>query len=222
MWEETNRSTNKPAHPSSQNARRVTGTVVRHMKKIITLLIVTVAAISHAGDVSSNLTEMTVLYHEGKFDETLGVYTRIIEQTNPPPSKAQFALFRVLLAQGKQEDGQRVMQEYVKREPTDYRPWFEWGVVRARSCGGLDAVAALRRAIELNPNHAPSYLWLAQTTVSKDEKVLALRKVLELENRDSALAKQAVEMLTKAGMDTAEQRTAPLPSPPVGPSEGAR
>ena len=170
------------------------------MKKIITLLIVTVAAISHAGDageVSSNLTEMTTLYHEGKIDAALGVYARIIDQTNTPPAEVQFTFFRILLAQGKQESAQRVMQEYVKREPTDYRPWFEWGVVRTRSCGGPNAVAPLRKAIELNPNHAPSYLWLAQTTVPKDQKVQALRKVLELEDRDSAFAKQAVEMLNK-------------------------
>ena len=53
------------------------------MKKIITLLLVVAASTTHAGDVSSNLTEMTVLYHQGEFDAALSAYARIVEQTNP-------------------------------------------------------------------------------------------------------------------------------------------
>jgi tetratricopeptide (TPR) repeat protein len=167
------------------------------MKILMTLLTCLMLTMLHASEASSNLTEMTALYHQGEFDGALSVYAHILKQTNPPPAEVQFTFFRILLAQGKQDSAQRVMREYVKRKPTDYRPWFEWGVVRTRWCGGPRAVAPLRKAIELNPHHAPSYLWLAQTVVPKKDKIQALHKVLELEDRNSPTAKKAVAILNE-------------------------
>ena len=162
------------------------------MKNTIILIIVILAGISHADNIFSKLTEMTALYHDGKFEAARAVYARTVAQTNPPPAEIQFNYFRVLLALGDQGEAHRIMQDYVTRKPNDYRPWFEWGVVRTKSCGGRTAIDSLRKAIALNPNHAPSYLWLAQTTISKQEKIEALRKILKIENRDSEIAKQAV------------------------------
>ena len=192
------------------------------MKRLTTISIVLAAVAVHAGEVSSSLTQMTTLYHQGKFDAALGVYARIIKQTEPPPAEVQLVFFRILLAQGKQASAQGVMKDYVKQKPRDYRPWFEWGVIRTLMCGGPRAVAPLRKSITLNPNHAPSYLWLAQTTVPMQEKIQALHKVLHLEPRDSATAKKAMVMLEdirERNRTTTKSTLSPEAAPSASPAE---
>lgn len=175
------------------------------------LMLALAATATHAAEVSSNLTEMVSLYHSGDFDAALAVYARILKQTNPPPSEVQLVFIRVLIGQRKLDAAQRSIQDYARQNPQDYRPWFEWGVVRTRSCGGPDAAACLRRSIELNPNHAPSYLWLAQTCVRQQEKVQALLKVLELEDRDSETANRAASLLKEIREKERTESKVPTP-----------
>jgi hypothetical protein len=53
----------------------------------------------------------------------------------------------------------------------------------------------LKKALELNPCHGPSLLWLARSTADKNEQDRLLELVLVMEERDSPTAKEALKML---------------------------
>jgi tetratricopeptide (TPR) repeat protein len=57
--------------------------------------------------------------------------------------------------------------------PNDAEPYFQLGVAYLGAGGGAEAVSALRRATELNPNHAGAQLRLAELmALSRNEDVL--------------------------------------------------
>ena len=144
------------------------------------------------------LANIAHLYHSGKLEEAERAMEEHIKTYDvyPGPDTTLLAA-RISLARGHRRRAMALVRQCVSTHPKDHRLYFFMGVEHTRLGRGGEAVACLRKSIELNRNHAASYLWLAKTTVPREQKIRALQKVLVLEERDSPMAKQAVKMLDK-------------------------
>ncbi|THH15137.1 hypothetical protein EW146_g5294 [Bondarzewia mesenterica] len=62
------------------------------------------------------------------------------------------------------------MEAAVQREPTNARAWFELGVKQQENEREHQAIQALRRALELDPSHLPSWLALAISHTNEGDR----------------------------------------------------
>lgn len=124
-------------------------------------------------------------------------------------------------------DAQQRIEQFEKMaqaDPTNELGHFSLGKAYLDAARPADAVASLRRTIELNPNHSAAYLALATAERRRgreDEALAVLREGYRIAQTrgDMMPAREMAVMLTELGSPPAE---APAPAVPTAPSaEGA-
>jgi predicted Zn-dependent protease len=166
------------------------------MKWSITVLVFFVLALGSTGaEVSSNVTNFVRLMHESKFAEARKIYDTRLTDEEKKDQDIQIIHIRFLLASGQFDTARKTISSYLQSFPKDYRACFLLGKTLVQAGNTREGLPLLRRSIELNPNHAPSYFSLAAGLGFDKERVAALNKVLFLEEHDSPLAKQALKLL---------------------------
>jgi peroxin-5 len=70
------------------------------------------------------------------------------------------------------------MEAAVQRDPTDARAWFELGVKQQEREREQQAISALRRALELDPTHLPSWLALAISYTNEGDRYGTYQTIL--------------------------------------------
>ncbi len=62
------------------------------------------------------------------------------------------------------------MEAVVQRDPSNARAWYELGVKQQENEREQQAISALRRSLELNPTHLPSWLALAISYTNEGDR----------------------------------------------------
>jgi Tfp pilus assembly protein PilF len=141
--------------------------------------------------------DLARLFHGGDLAAAREAAELLLAHTDTAAPDTLVLAARIFMANGERAAARPLLLQCADMAPDDYRPHFLLGVLRTRSCGGKQAVARLRRAIRLAPEHAPSYLWLARTAIPHDQRIAALEKVLILAKPDSVEAQQAQVLLAQ-------------------------
>ena len=76
------------------------------------------------------------------------------------------------------------LEAAVQRDPTNARAWFELGVKQQENEREQQAIQALRRALELEPSHLPSWLALAISSTNEGDRMGTFASVKEWVDRN--------------------------------------
>ena len=164
------------------------------MKWTFILIVAMLATLVWAIDIATPLSAVTRAYHTGNLADAERV-AKIHITFDSKSADSRFVSAKIYAELGKFAEAMALLRENIKESPTDFRSWALIGACHVRLGDEAEGIKCLKKALELNPYHGSSILCLAKTTTDKRKQTELLERVLVMEDRGSAIASEALEML---------------------------
>jgi tetratricopeptide (TPR) repeat protein len=174
-------------------------------RTLILAVALTAAFALWAIDVAIPLFPAVEAYHKGDLEQAEKIAAGHLTWESRSVD-AKFVAARIAVAREKYSDAIPLLKANTEESSQDFRSWQLLGECYVRLDKKDEGVKCLKRALELNPYHGPSYLWLAKATDDKEPQTALLRTVLVMEERDTPTAREALRML---GSQKKDQRAEP-------------
>lgn len=149
---------------------------------------------SWAIDTLTRLSDVVNAYHTGDIERADMLAKRHVMYDSHSVD-SRFVAARIAVARSKFTEATPLLRANIEESPTDFRSWHLLGECELRLGKREEGIKCLNKALELNKHYSPSCLLMANSTEDKKLKIELLERVLINDDRDSAMAKEALKMM---------------------------